>query len=296
MRLKIRIVFLLICFVSSLLLWAGLNADEVKYYNPYGAIWSAWSGDYGEGIKPASKNLYWWTVDGGAIEWYETPSISDANRLLRADDSGVSAYRRFYAEDGITTPGPLTAKGGTIDEVNLTKVTGFARQATVISSASQLSSWTGQAASNGVSFFPLEAGKAYEVDLAALAHSQPGYVCSGVSLVMWDATEVNDQRPAVITIIPPTGSTLASDLFSGTTLVYIVPHPGISGATAYGAEASKPQTMQGDYQDANGVLTAGAVASGASVAVLNKIGETVTVQTLNNSGVSAFVREASLKK
>jgi hypothetical protein len=274
MKRRLITIGLLIAAVLTTTLWAW--ASWINYPNIQGSIWEAWSGDYGSGIKNADSTLYFFVKSGGKISLYGTPTITDANRIFEASSSGLIVDKPLYSNAA-------------------TKVTEFSRPALVINSASQLSSWTGaQAATNGVSWFPLEAGKAYEVDLAALAHSQVGYMCSGVSLVMWDATTANDQRPAVITIIPPTGGTLASDV-SGVTVVYIVPYPG-SGATSYGADTSIPQSMQGDYTDGNGVFTAGAVASGASVAVLNKIGESVSVQTRNNSGVSAFIREATLKK
>lgn len=293
MKRKLITGVLLIAAVLTTALCAW--ASWINYPNIHGSIWEAWSGDYGSGIQPATGNLYFWTKSGGKISLYETPSITAGNRILEASASGVIVDKS------------LSVNGTNLLVTAATKVTEFSRPATVINSTSQLSTWTGQAAINGVSWYQLEPGKVYEVDIAALAHSQTGYICSGVTLLMWDATALNDQRPSTITIIPPTGSTPASDV-SGTTIVYVMPNPGMTGLTAYGIPAQNyavayrsactPQSLQGDKEAVanDGVLTAGAVVSGTSIMVLNKIGESLTMQTRNNTGISAFVVAHSLKK
>lgn len=275
MRKFIACIALVVFLVFGAALW--VRASWESYPNIQGTIWDAWSGDYGSGIKNTDSNLYFWTKSGGKFSLYETPTITNANRIFEASKSGLR----------LDVPMDFDAA---------VRATDFARPATIINSASQLSSWQGtQGAVNGVSWFQAEPGKAYEIDLAALAHSLTGYDCSGVTIIGPDATVANNQKPFTVTIIPPTGSVPASDV-SGTTLVYVMPYPG-SGATSYGANATpKPQSMQGDYQDANGVLTAGAVLSGTSASFLNKIGESAEFQTRNDSGVSLFAKNATVKK
>lgn len=225
-----------------------------------------------------------------------------ASSLFAADASYQSkVYMKQGAEEQVIADGgtQTVESGGTINvqsggKVDIDPGAEFARQATVINSYTQLSSWSGQAATNGVSYIQAEPGKAYEIDLAAIGASLPGMNFAGVTVVGNDASAANDQKPFTVTIIPPTGTTLAS-LVSGATPVYVVPYAG-SGATSYGANATVPQSMQGDYMDANGVLTAGAVASGASTAFLTKIGDSAEYQTRNNSGVSLFAKNVTKKK
>lgn len=285
MRKKVIICVLLIFVVCATALW--VRASFINYPNIQGAIWAAWSGDYGQGIKNDDSILYFWTKSGGKIEFYETPDITDANKLLEISNSRVTVYRNFTMGDSSSDALLVNAD---------TKVTVFSRPATVINSYTQLSSWAGtQGATNGVSYIQAEAGKEYEIDLAAIGKSLPGMNFAGVTIVANDATAANDQMPFAVTIIPPTGSTPAS-LVSGVSPVFVVPNPG-SGATSYGANATPtPQSMQGDYQDANGVLTEGAVGNGVSTMFLTKIGESAEFETRHNSGVSLFVKKATVKK
>lgn len=301
---KRRLIASVVVIVAVLATAMWVRAAWMNYPNIHGSIWEAWSGDYGEGIKDADSNFYLFTRSGGKISLYGTPTITDANRVLEASSSGVTIDKPLYVNGNATIGNAST---DSLSIVAATKVTEFSRPATVINSYSQLSSWTGQAATNGVSWYQLEAGKVYEIDLAALAHSQVGYVCSGVTLLAWDASSTNDQRPATITVLPPSGSRLASEI-SGATPIYVMPFPGTSGLTSYGKSAENyaevyrsactPQTLQGDKEAVanDGMLMTGDVISGNSVMVLNKIGESLAMQTRYNSAVSAFLTAHNLKQ
>lgn len=296
--------FLLLLTAALLAISVNAGAQPHTYGNPYGPIWDAWSGGFGMGIKPGTGELYFWTISGGGFSIYETPAIQDSNKLLDVDKTGVTSYGTLTGQEGLATPGTFSTTGAvnrigdsssdTFDVMATMRVTVFAKSATVINSHLQLSSWSGQASKNGVSILQAEAGKTYEIDLATLSKSLAGMDFSGVTIVGPDATAANDQKPFSVIIIPPTGSTLAS-LVSGVSPVWVVPYAG-SGATSYGANATKPQSMQGDYMDANGVLTAGAIASGASTSFLTKIGDSAEYQTRNNSGVSLFAVKVTKKK
>lgn len=193
----------------------------------------------------------------------------------------------------------------TVSVLATMRVTDFARAATVINSYTQLSSWSGQASTNGVSWFLAEAGKAYEIDLPAINASLPGMNLLGVTVVGNDASEANNQKPFTVAVVSY-GVTGYASPNSGASTVWVVPFPGSAGLTAYGLPAAAyaaayrsactPQSGQGDYQDTNGVIVTGPIGSGVSVAVLNKLGESASFQTFNSSGVSLVMINATVKK
>lgn len=178
-----------------------------------------------------------------------------------------------------------------------------------ITAATQLSSWSGQAATAGQSIFQMSPGTHYLVDLDAIARSgvTAGNGVSafktasftGVTFIMFDASLYSGPAyDSTITLVY-TGTSTYNGAPSGATMVSVWPFPGNSGLTAYGLtvtsysatyrSSNTPYTMQTEYT-ANGSTVTNYVLSGASYWELDKIGESATFSSTANSAVSHFVR------
>jgi hypothetical protein len=182
----------------------------------------------------------------------------------------------------------------------LTGVTKFTRDATVINSRLQLSTWSGQAAVSGQSYYQLEAGKRYIVDWPALYASGYGPITTGVTLMLPDATAANDEATVSVELVALTEYTNWAAQASGTSVVYVVPYSqalaSASATTGYNWYDNRTQTLQ-VYTLAWGsgttpILSAKALTKGGRFTILDSPGENATFGLKYNSMTSAYVINA----
>ena len=210
-----------------------------------------------------------------------------------------------------TITGDITIRDGTTVETYIP-----ANRVVRINKASQLSSWSKQAGTAGMSIYQMSPGITYLVDLQAIylsgvtdGHGVSAFnvaAWSGVSFFLPDAaTYSGPAYDVTIGIISGSSvyngaSTYAGTVaISGATTVQVWPYPGMAGLTAYHltpvsyASAYRsgctPQALLTEYTT-NGATSTYGVASGASYWELNRVGEFATFGLENQSGVSAFVR------
>lgn len=218
---------------------------------------------------------------------YQVKDINDVVRWKVLPDGSMAGYNTSG-----TTVWHVTSSGGMITS----KV-----DAVVLNDPDQFSTWSGQAATSGQSYYQLEAGKRYIVDVWGIATN--GYAqaattaygtdaaFSGVSLILPDASTYSEST--VIIELATTGATgwpAWNGSAAGTTTVFVYPYSG--GSTSYNANTTIAQTLANVVQ-----LTSAAgqsvwmiprnMAAGASLWMLDKPGESVEY-ALYNSQVSAY--------
>jgi hypothetical protein len=185
-----------------------------------------------------------------------------------------------------------------IGKLNATGVTKFTRDATVINSATQLSTWSGQAAIAGQSYYATEAGKRYIVDLYAIKTSSAMGAFGGVTLMLPDASVANNEATVdielAVTGITGYAQWMNKGTAAGVTRVFVFPYS--AGTTAYsnGPAAYAAQTLQTHHRWIQGVtLVQGnfQMGSGVSFWALDKPGESATFALKNASQVSAYVKD-----
>jgi hypothetical protein len=174
-----------------------------------------------------------------------------------------------------------------------------------ITQPSQLSTWSGQAATAGQSYYQTEPGKTYIVDPHAIASygCAPGGTTamgtfSGVSLILPNAAIYEGPAYDVTIMLSTTGATGYAVALTGNTAVFVWPFAGSTGLTAYGKtpatyatsyrSACTPQTLHTVYTT-NGTTGTNRVASGVSYWEIDKLNENATFG-LENGSVSAFVK------
>jgi len=168
-----------------------------------------------------------------------------------------------------------------------------------ITTPSQLSTWTGQAATAGQSYFQCSPSTTYVIDPHAIATygCAPGGTTamgtfSGVSAILPDASTYSGPAYDVTVILATTGATGYAVALTGCTGVEVWPYPG-TGATSYNADATTtPQTLATIYTT-NGTTSTHDVTSGVSYWEIDRLNENATFG-LEDSSVSAFVKNRNI--
>lgn len=265
---KIFTVLIVILFLVCLAPVSGTFADgpEVLHHPPLQIEQPRQK----TGITPFSLQI----IDADRAKRFEIGNYGD----LKIYSSGQT---RFF----ITADGNLYQydSSGTVETFNPSDRTIY------INSYTQLSSWSGQQATAGQSYFQTEPGKIYWVDPYAINASivakagNGASTFAGVSAILPDASTYSGPAYDVTVGVLTSGTTGYANQITGVTIVYVYPYPG-SGTTWYGAQGKRaPQTLLTEYSTTTLELNAG-----ASYWELNRLGENATFG-LYDGGVSAFI-------
>ena len=242
--------------------------------------------------------LFMWIIAGDAFADHTDfdslglqATTTDTYILQAKDRNGVS---RFYLDLNGNEYGYDSS--GTVDTYRPSD------RVVYITSGTQLSSWPGNSATGGQSYFQTEPGKTYIVDLYKIANSVNASGTSifdhvnfiGVSAILSNSELYVGPAYNTTVGIVCTGATGYLDMGSGVTVVEVWTYPGtIAGLTAYGKNASyyapafrsgnTPQSMSGAvYNGAN------AYVAGGSRWVINKLGDFATFGLGGLSAVSVY--------
>lgn len=213
-------------------------------------------------------------------QWIET--VTDETWALRVSEPGVGG-RGADSSAGVVF---AVLPDGTIAQYDTSGNTTYERKANqvvVIDGRSDLSTFTGGGvAESGQSYYQMQAGHIYEVDLQAIADSDTDTPFTGVTMMLPYVVAANDNMEVGVRLVV-TGGTGYATAMAGVTPIYVWPYTnsGVTQSMAYYPNGGV--TLPAVYPNAG----VGALKTGVSDYNINMLNESITYKLFNNSSVSA---------